>query len=80
MNVFIISEFNEVFYDDINLVRLFFNKNSFSVMNNHVPTIGRMSLISFKKKDKIYLYCLKNAHFIQKKKNLNIICDNYELL
>ncbi|AFP83865.1 hypothetical protein [Candidatus Carsonella ruddii] len=80
MKIYIFSENNFFKLENLIIVKIFFKNKSFQIMNNYVPTIGNIDFLFFNLKNKFYKIKLKNSFFVQKKKELKIICDNYEFL
>ncbi|XZR52602.1 MAG: hypothetical protein ACM3Q7_00055 [Candidatus Carsonella ruddii] len=80
MKIFIFSKKRFIKYNNIKILKIFFKKQSFEIMNNHVSIIGNIEYILFNLKNKFYKIRLKNSYFIQKNIELKIICDNYEFL
>ncbi|MGP4128076.1 MAG: hypothetical protein ACTXNS_00045 [Candidatus Carsonella ruddii] len=80
MKIFIFSKKCFIKYNNIKVLKIIFNKQSFEVMNNYVPTIGNIDFLLFYIKNKFYKIKLKNSHFICKNIELKIVCDNYEFL
>ncbi|WMC19873.1 MAG: hypothetical protein NVS86_00050 [Candidatus Carsonella ruddii] len=80
MKIFIFSKKSFVKYNNIKILKIFYKKQSFEIMNNYVPTIGNIEFILFYFKNKFFKIKLKKSFFIHKNTELKIICDNYEFL
>ncbi|AFP84057.1 putative F0F1-type ATP synthase epsilon subunit [Candidatus Carsonella ruddii HT isolate Thao2000] len=80
MNIYIFSEKNFFKLEKITIIKIFFKNKSFQIMNNYIPTIGNIEFLFFYYKNNFCKIKLYNSFFIQKKKELKIICDKYEFL
>ncbi|BFI90829.1 hypothetical protein [Candidatus Carsonella ruddii] len=80
MKIFIFSRKCFIKYNNIKILKIFFKKKSFSIMNNYVPTIKNIDFVLFYLKNKFFKIRLKNSFFIHRNIELKIICDNYEFL
>ncbi|WP_433927842.1 hypothetical protein [Candidatus Carsonella ruddii] len=78
MKIFIYSILSNINYNNIKIIKIYDEYESYSLMNNHVPSIGKLIFIIFLNNNKLLKINFNNAVYIQKNKNLNIICENYE--
>ncbi|ATX33439.1 hypothetical protein CUN91_00520 [Candidatus Carsonella ruddii] len=81
MNVFIYSFVSNINYNNVKIIKIFENNNnSYSIMNNHISSIKNLNVILFYYFKKVIKINFFNGFYIQKKKNINIICKKYEFL
>lgn len=78
ISIFSINSF--IIFEKIKNLKIFINKKSYSILKNHIPTIGCLEYIYFLYKKKFFYFYTKNGYFLSKKKKVNIICTYYEFL